>query len=183
MSNTPAAPSQSILRQILDYDPTTHSLTPKASVPIGLPKATKHGKHQLYIGTQVFSMAKIAYVYHHGKQCNKVTRVDGDKNNYAPSNLTGYVPAGRKLLATFITTITDNDQLRGKIFRAVLHAPTNPPYKPEAKYVPIYDDKGYAITGTDPDYVKRVAAKFGKAPTRADLIKLGMIDPTKHITT
>lgn len=177
MTPTTCTLTQAELHQILDYDPTTHRLTPKAYIPAGLPTPRKSGKHQIVIGMHSYSMKKIAYLYHHGKLSTRVTQKDGNKDNYAPENLVGYIPAGRSMLTPYVMALQDNDPLRGVIFRAVLHSPDKPPYKPEVKYLPIYDKNGYAITGTDAAYVKRIGAMYCKHPSRSDLIKLGVLPP------
>jgi hypothetical protein len=177
MSDTPKTPPQSILRKILDYDPVTHRLTPKPSIPQGLPSVRTNGKHQIIIDSNNYSLAKIAYVYHHGVQCNKVTRVDGNKDNYAPSNLTGYVPEGRKLDLPYVDAVAEIDPLRGEVFRAVLRAPAKTPYKPQTKYLPIYDEYGYGIVCESKSYAIRMGTKYRKALTSTDMMKLGLLPP------
>lgn len=183
MSDTPIAPPQGILKQILDYDPITHWLTPKRPIPQGLPEVRTNGKHQIIIDSNNYSLAKIAYIYHHGVQCNKVTRVDGNKDNYAPENLTGYVPAGRKVEAPYVDAILDRDPIRGDIFRAVLRPPKKTPYVPQARCLPIYDEYGYAIVCESAAYAKRIGAKYAKHISHADLVKLGMLPPSLKTTS
>lgn len=177
--------TQAELHAILDYDPTTHRLTPKATIPQGLPTPRKYGVHQIVIGMHTYSMKKVAYLYHHGKFCTRVTQLDKNKDNYAPENLVGYVPEGRSFTAPYVAALAYDDPIYGKSFIAVLHTPKNPPYQPEAQFVLIKDDRGQSISGPDADYVRRLGAKAAKHPSRADLIKLGMIHPnqTEPITS
>lgn len=170
--------TRELLHQILDYDPTTHRLTPKPSLPKDMPIVRSNGKHQIIIDAHNYSMKKIAYLYHTGKTSSRITQKDGNKDNYAPDNLIGYKPVGRKLQVPYIDALPDKDILRGDIFRAVLRAPEKPPYTPQVKFLPIYDEYGYAIVCESAGHAIRMGNKYHRQPSRSDLIKLGMLPPT-----
>lgn len=152
--------TQAVLHAILDYDPTTHRLTPKRPTPEGLPKPRTNGKHQVIIGANNYSMSKIAYLYHHGKAASKVRHKDADKNNYAPDNLEAYKPTGRSSNAPYLDVIKNIDPIHGVTYTAIIRPPKDPPMTPEVKFLPIHDDQGYAITSPSADYAKRTAAKY-----------------------
>ncbi len=172
--------TQATLHSILDYDPVTHRLTPKAAIPEGLPKPRKNGAHQLIIGDHNYSLSKLAYMYHHGKAAAKVKHKDANKSNYAPDNLEAYKPAGRAHDEPYIDVIKNTDKVHGITYTAVIKPPKNPVTTPLVSFIPIHDQFGFALTSPSADYVKRVAAKFVKTLTEQQRKQLGA--PSKRKT-
>lgn len=167
------------MRSIVTYDPKTTKLVPKTPQPkIGI-TAAKFGKHHLLIASVKVSMAKLAYLYHHGVWLSMVTHLDGNKDNYAPDNLTAYRPKGRgNAKANSLTQpIPHAVMLADKSgYLPAFKPPMKPKYPPTRNWV-----LATAVDGTslgvyaDPEYAKRIARDNLTNIAESDLIKLGVI--------
>ena len=170
--------TQAQLHQIVRVDPNTTKLVPISPQPqVGI-TAAKFGKHHLLIGTTKVSMAKLAYLYHHGTMPSMVTHLDHNKENYAPTNLVPYIPQGRgkprDLTQPTPSTITDE---YGN-YIPVLRPPLNPKYPPQVKFIIITDVLGYALGNyTSQQYATNLAAQNISNIRTADAIRLGVLPP------
>ena len=180
-TNERNAITQELLHSILDYDPVTTRLVPKPSQPkLGL-TAAKFGKRHLLIGGYKVSMAKLAYLYHHGAMLSMVTHIDKNKDNYAPDNLTQYIPQGRGASRpqnpNAPIPYALHDYSGGYI--PAFKAPLNPKYPPTRRIVVVTAVDGTSLgTYDQAEYARRIARDNISNLTREDLIDLGVIPPT-----
>jgi hypothetical protein len=170
--------NQENLRLIVTYDHETTRLIPRHRVPQGLPLARKHGKHQLYIDSKTYSMKKLAALYHHGAASNRITQLDGNKDNYAPDNLSPYTPTGRRDTRPIPDALKQTEPYSGGVYyQPILRCPRITPYAPINKFIMAHDQFGNALRSYSKEQAKRLALECIKHMTDEDRIRLGMISP------
>ena len=171
------------LHTILSYDPVTTKLVPKSPQPqIGI-TAAKFGQRHLLLGATKYSMAKLAYLYHHGVMPNMVTHIDNNKLNFAPDNLTPYKPSGRPNHLPIPDAV---DAWQNQSVSAKLGARYQPIVRPPkgciGKPILLTDAMGYSITARTIDGAKRLARLYAKSLTDKEKEQLGMITQTVSTT-
>lgn len=163
------------LHTILSYDPLTTKLVPKSPQPqLGI-TAAKFGQKHLLLGATKYSMAKVAYLYHHGIMPSMVTHKDGNPCNFAPDNLIPYKPSGRRKHLPIPDAI---DAWQNPAVSAKLGARYQPIVRPPkgctGTPILLIDGMGYAITARTIDGAKRLARLYAKSLTNEEKQQLGM---------
>lgn len=165
----PTTLSQEHLRTIVRVCPNTTRLIPIDPQPQQGLTATKFNAKQLLIGTKLYSMARLAYLYHHGKVISRVTHLDGNADNYSPDNLIPYKPRGRRPASAPIPHAIPTG------YGAYYVALKPPQGVTSGKVLLATDAVGSAIVQHTPATACRVASKYAKTLTLEELKTLGML--------
>lgn len=185
--HTPEIPlTRDELHAIVNYDAATTRLVPKVPQPqLGL-TATKHSPTRLQIGATLYSMSRLAYLYHHGKIISRVCHVDGNRLNYAPDNLEPYIPSGRSASLPIPVALDAHPAIElktklGKSYYAALRVPAKPKYTPTATVIVVTDSIGYRVTArTEQSAIRLARAHISKLSTK-EKQALGMLPPNPEL--
>lgn len=165
----PTTLTQAYLRTIVRVCPNTTRLIPIDPQPQQGLTAAKFNARQLMIGTKLYSMARLAYLYHHGKVISRVTHLDGNADNYSPDNLIPYKPRGRRPVSSPVAHAIPTS------YGAYYVALKPPQGATSGKMILATDYMGGAIVEISVDRALRAATNYAKTLTPEERHKLGMI--------